>query len=159
MTTIAAPAVPLPTLPITMPVPALVQPTEEFGRPKQEQFHARLPQSERSEHDLRRTPNPNISARGRPHLEGESSDRSERRGPRVVPFPGNASADRSDAPDLTFPNAGFMAQILAQGSERGSCTNAFERGIAAYEATTAQTDVFIGANPPVEIHTLSLIHI
>lgn len=153
MTTIAAPAVPPATLPMTTPVPALVQPPEEFGRLQQEQFHARLPQSERSGHDLRRTPNPNISARSRPQLESESGDQSERRGRKVVPFRSDASADRSDTPDFTSPNAGFMAQILAQGSEPGSRTNAFEHGIAAYEATTAQTDAFIGANPPVEIRT------
>jgi len=153
VTTIAAPAVPPPTLPMTRPVPALVPPPEDFGRPQQEQFHARLLQSERSGHDLRRTSNPNISKRSRPNLESEASDRSERSVRKVLTFPGNASADRSDAPDFTFPNAGFMAQILAQGSERGIRTNAFEHGIAAYEATTAQTDSFIGANPPIEVRT------
>jgi len=153
VTTIAAPAVPPATPPMTTPVPALVQPPEEFGRPRQEQYHTRLPQSERSGHDLRRTPNPDISARSRPQLESESSDHSERRGRKVVPFPSNASAKRSDAPDFTFPNAGFVVQMLVQGSEPRSRTNAFEHGIAAYEATTAQTDAFIGANPPVEICT------
>ena len=112
-----------------------------------------MSKSERSEHDLHRTPNPNISKRSQQQLESESADRSERLGSKVVPFPGNASAGQSNSPDFTFPNTGFIVQLLTQESEQRSPTNAFERGTAAYEATTAQTDAFIGANPPVEIRT------
>ena len=146
MTTIAALAAPPPTLPTPPPVPALVQPADEFGRQQQEQFRARLPQSERSVRDPRRTPNPNIAKR-----DSEATDRRSRA--RVIPFPsGRSSADKLDQ-DLAGPPSTFVAQVIAQQSEPRISNTAFERGIAAYEATTARTDAFIGTTPPVELLT------
>ena len=151
MTTIAALAVPPPTSPTAPTVPALVQPSEEFGRQQQEQLRARLPQSERLVRDPRRTPNPPIAKRGRPQVESDTA--ADRNRGKVIPFP-NAGADTDSIDDaLVSPSSVFVAQVLGQQSAPRASTNAFERGIAAYEATTSRTDAFIGSTPPVELRT------
>ena len=150
MTTIATLVVPPPTSPTAQTVPALVQPPEEFGRQQQEQLRARPSQSERPVRDPRRTPDPTIAKRGRPQLE---SDTNEQNRAKVIPFPG-AQADTESLDDaLASPSSVFVAQVLGQQSEPRASTNAFERGIAAYEATTSRTDAFIGSTPPVELRT------
>ena len=150
MTTIAALAVPPPTSPTAPTVPALVQPPDEFGRQQQEQLSARLPQSEKSVRDPRRTPNPTTAKRGRAQLESDATGRRDRA--KVIPFPGNPSTEPAED-TLAAPSSVFIAQVLGQRSEPRTTTNAFERGIAAYEATTSRTDAFIGATPPVELRT------
>ena len=96
--------------------------------------------------DPRRTPNPNVAKR-----ESDATDRRSRA--KVVPFPnGRTSADALDQ-DLAGPPSTFVAQVLAQQSEPRTSSTVFERGIAAYEATTARTDAFIGTTPPVELLT------
>ena len=150
MTTIAALAVPPPTSPTAPTVPALVHPSEEFGRQQQEQLRARLPQSERLVRDPRRTPNPPIAKRGRPQVESDTAGRNRAK---VIPFP-NAGADTDSIDDaLASPSSVFVAQVLGQQSAPRASTNAFERGIAVYEATTSRTDAFIGSTPPVELRT------
>ena len=74
MTTIAALAVPPPTSPTAPTVPALVQPPDEFGRQQQEQLRVRLPQSEKSVRDPRRTPNPTTAKRGRRNSKAKQAD-------------------------------------------------------------------------------------
>ena len=80
----------------------------------------------------------------------EASGRRDRA--KVIPFPGNPSTEPAEDA-LAAPSSVFIAQVLGQRSEPRATTNAFERGIAAYEATTSRTDAFIGATPPVELRT------
>ncbi|MDA0260666.1 MAG: hypothetical protein O3A21_00490, partial [Proteobacteria bacterium] len=146
MTTIAALAVSPPTVPSAPPVPALVQPSEAFGRQQQEQLSARLPQSERLVRDPRRAPNPNLVKRDRAQLENGAADRTDRQNrARVIPFPGARTAAPSREEALNAPSSVFVAQVLGQLSEPRISTVAFERGIAAYEETTSRTDALTGS--------------